>query len=238
MADWKHRLRESINRFGIDLLPLSRSPVAAYRGLQNQGILTVLDVGANEGQFARRIRRLLPDARVIAFEPLPRPFERLNRWAARQRGRAVARRLALGTDDRELVMHHHIDHDPSSSVLPTTPLNAALYPKMRNQEIVKVRQTTLDRALATEAEGPELEILLKMDVQGYEDRVLQGAPETIAKVKACLLEVGTLPLYESQASFEGLVAQLAKSGLRFAGVVDQVHDGRGKAIYVDALFLR
>lgn len=238
IRDWKHRVREALNRAGVDILPLTRSPVMALRGLRRYGIRTVIDIGANEGQFARRARRLFPKARVVCFEPLRKPFARLEAWSRRSKGSVVAHRIALGDREGEVLMHRHLDHDPSSSMLRTTNLAVDLFPRLERQAAATVGQTTLDAAVRVIVPKIEPEILVKMDVQGYEDRVIRGGRATLGRARACLLEVGLVPLYEEQASFHDLVRTLSELRLLYAGTAHQVHDRQGRAIYGDVLFVR
>src|SRR2546421_123255 len=50
-----------------------------YGWLKKSNIQTVVDIGANEGQFARLAAELFPAARILSFEPLPDVYERLVR---------------------------------------------------------------------------------------------------------------------------------------------------------------
>jgi FkbM family methyltransferase len=205
-------------------------------GLRGLPIRTVLDVGANTGQYARWVRRVHPAARVICFEPLPGPYEALSAWAASQGGAVTAVNVAVGETAGEVEMFHHVDHDQSSSLLATADLRHA--PQARRQERITVRRVTLDDAVAALPHPLEPDVLVKADVQGYEDRVIRGAPRTLEAARACVLEVCVEPFYDGQARFEDLIALLAGHGLRYAGNVSQSYDGGGRVLWFDALFLR
>lgn len=75
-----------------------------------------------------------------------------------------------------------------------------------------------------------------MDVQGYEDRVIKGGNETFNKAKACILEICLDRLYESQATFNELVALLSNFGFRYAGNLNQTYADDGHVIFIDAAF--
>ena len=82
------------------------------------------------------------------------------------------------------------------------------------------------------------EILIKLDVQGYEDRVIKGGEETFKKAKACIVEVNLYKLYEGQTNFKEIVELLYNSGFRYAGNLDQAFDNDGRVIYIDAVFIK
>ena len=135
-------------------------------------------------------------------------------------------------------MHYHTEHSPSSSLLATTAEEESLFPQTRAQAEVAVRVTTLDAALAEAIPSMKREILLKLDVQGYEDRVLRGAARILPRVHACLLEVCVDPLYVEQATFKDVVTLLAGFDLTYAGNLDQTLGQDGRVMWLDALFLR
>lgn len=234
----KHRIRHGLNALGIDLIPLRVSPISVYHSLKGKGIKTVIDVGANEGQFAKRITRHLEGVRILSFEPLPGPYRQLHGWTKSEDVPVEAYQLALGDEQGTQVLQHHVDHHPSSSFLENTDLNESIFPHTTETKPVKVDIERLDEFVDENDLELQPEILVKMDVQGFEDRVIRGAEETLEQSKACLLEVGLRPLYEDQATFKDLVTLLADRGLRYAGTVHQVHDDTGDAVYADLLFLR
>lgn len=223
---------------GLDVIRRRGESGAALAGLRRLAIRSVIDCGANEGQFARDISRVFPQVALYCFEPLPQPFAALSAWAESQRGRATCFQAALGERDEEVSMHLHTEHSTSSSLLATTTMEESLFPETRAQAEIAVRVTTLDAALAAAIPSMKHEILLKLDVQGYEDRVLRGATRILPSVRACLLEVCVDPLYVEQAAFKDIVAILAQFDLTYAGNADQVFGEDGRIMWLDALFLR
>lgn len=134
-------------------------------------------------------------------------------------------------------MHHHHGHTPSSSLLSTAHCHQ-LYPQTSSESISKVRLTTLDKALQSYLPNMLSNILLKLDVQGFEDRVLRGSKNVLDVCSACVLEVSIDPLYEGQADFFELARSIKESGFRYGGNLDQVYGEDGRVIYLDAVFLR
>ena len=135
-------------------------------------------------------------------------------------------------------MHRHEGHSASSSLLTSTAPCHQLYPQTSTESLTTVRLTKLDHALARHMQNMPHDILLKLDVQGFEDRVLRGAKEVLAVCTACVLEVSLDPLYEGQADFFELARLMRDSDFKYAGNLEQVYGGDGRVVYLDAVFLR
>lgn len=234
----KNSIRRFANIFGIDIVRLYQMPQQTMLGLRSRNIESVIDCGANEGQFARGISGVFPKSKIYCFEPLEGPYEKLAAWAQTQNGRVQCFNVALGDHEGEVEMHRHDGHTPSSSLLPSTAHLRKLYPQTSTESLTKVRLTTLDKALEGHLDRMPSDILLKLDVQGFEARVLRGAIEVLKKSSACVLEVSLDLLYEGQADFFELSYQLKEAGYRYAGNLDQVYGEDGRVVYLDAVFLR
>lgn len=231
-------VRKVCRTLGFDVVRLKNIPGPTLAGLARQPFRTVVDCGANEGQFANMAAALFPGAKLFCFEPLEGPFGRLSNWAATQHGRVQCFQAALGDKVGVSTMKHHVAHSPSSSLLDTTEHKETLFPQTREQAALNVPVTTLDIALADAMTTFDSRILLKLDVQGYEDRVLRGGAQLLRRVDACVLEVGVDSLYTNQARFKDLVDALDAAGLQYAGNVDQIYADDGHVMWLDALFLR
>jgi FkbM family methyltransferase len=181
---------------------------------------------------------LFPDAKIFCFEPLPDPFRQLNTWAMSQRGNVKAFNLALGDSEGDIEIYCHVDHPPSSSLLMTTESITTVYPFVRRQVPVPVRLATLDKLLADSPEFLSPEIIIKLDVQGYEDRVARGGVDTFRKARACILEINMDNLYCGQADFRNLVNQLYELGFRYGGNLEQSYAGDGHVVYVNTVFVK
>ena len=234
----KRLVKSVFNQAGFDVVRRESSPSLTLLGLRSRPIQTVIDVGANTGQFAKNISGFFPNAKLYCFEPLPRPFDALSAWAKTQDGRVVPSKVAIGDNEGEAEMFLHEDHTPSSSLLATTKLNEQYYPFTTGQQRILVRQTTLDAALDELQAELSSEILIKLDVQGYEDRVIAGGSETFATATSCILEVCLDSLYEGQAGFLRLLTMLDSLNYRYVGNLDQAYGEDGHCIFLNAVFLR
>ncbi len=238
MLTIKQQIRKRVNVFGFDILRWHDSPEQTLLGLHSKNINTVIDVGANVGQFARMISGFFPQAKLYCFEPLEGPFQKLSAWAHTENGRVRCFQLALGDRIGEAEMHFHEQHTPSSSLLASTDTVHRLYPQTQAEHLTKIRLSTLDHEFENDLDRMQREILLKLDVQGFEYRVLRGGVHVLSKCYAVLLEVCLIPLYEGQADFKELVMLLTQHGLHYAGNLDQVYGEDGRVIYFDVLFIR
>ncbi|MFZ2629827.1 MAG: FkbM family methyltransferase [Rugosibacter sp.] len=234
----KNIVRRGVNRLGFDVVRLKRSPQRTLLGLSRLNIGTIIDVGANQGQFARMISGSFPRAELYCFEPLEEPFRQLSAWAQAQNSRVHCFQLALGEQEGEMEMHLHEQHTPSSSLLASTDTCHRLYPQTQAERMTRIRVSTLDQALEDALDHMPREILLKLDVQGFEDHVLRGAGRMLTLCKAVVLEVCLDPLYEGQADFHGLAQLLHAAGFRYAGNLDQIYGEDGRVVFLDAVFVR
>jgi FkbM family methyltransferase len=198
-------------------------------------VRTVLDIGANTGQFAHIARQLFPTSQIYSFEPLEDCFREMQlafggdpRWRGYQ--------CALGTEEGEILFHRSTS-SPSSSVLAMADLHKDAFPQSAGGRAETVQIRRLDDVLADVKLAPD--ILLKLDVQGFEDRVLDGAPRVLAKSQMVITEVSFGSLYHGQASFDDIYGRLRHAGFTFHGTYTQLlHPSDGRVLQADAIFLR
>lgn len=231
-------MKRTLNSIGFDIVRMPRSPRHSLLGLRHLPVRSIIDVGANRGQFARRISAIFPEAHIYCFEPLPEPFEELKQWADCQQGKVTVFNMGLGDGEGTVRMFYHLNHSPSSSLLRSTNICEMHYPFTKKQIPVSVTLAPLDKLLEVPYISLLPDIVIKLDVQGYEDRVIRGGIETFRKAKACVLEVCLDPLYEEQATFKNIFILLDELGYRYAGNLDQVYAADGHVIYLDAVFMK
>jgi FkbM family methyltransferase len=205
--------------------------------LAKQGILptSVLDVGANVGQFAVAAAKLFPNVQVHSFEPVPDCFKKLRRNVSGL-GNVKVYPLALGASEGE-VMFHINSHSQSSSALPLARAHRHAFPGERETQIIKAKVSTLDQVFADTTLHPP--VLLKLDVQGYEARTLRGGTRTLERVDYVVLETSFKPMYEGEVLFMDIVRMMEQQGLRFERPVGWLSaPSSGEILQMDALFVR
>lgn len=233
----KQKVHDALWRRGYQITRVSTYRTGVMAEIARLPIRSVLDIGAADGDTAGQFLHEFPDAHVYAFEPLPTPYAALARMAAAHPSRLSAYNLALGTEEGEVEMSEHVGHSASSSLLSTTSLSSERYPKTATQRRATVRLTTLDAWAASLPTPPAAETLVKMDCQGYEDRVVRGGAETLRRARACLIEVMFKPLYEGQATFRDLFGLMDGLGFRYHGNLEQGVGADG-LVQADVLFVR
>ena len=238
IGSMKRLIKWIFNSMGYDIVRVEKSPRISLLGLRNIPIRTVIDVGANEGQFARMIEKVFQEAKIYSFEPLPEAYKELEKWSKIKDGKVEAFNLALGDSNGEVEMFYHTEHSPSSSILKTTEVCEKYYPFTKNQQTIKVKMTTLDKAIDELDISLIPEVLIKLDVQGYENRVIKGGRETFKMAKACILEVCLDKLYEDQAEFKEITELLYDMGFKYAGNLNQTYAYDGHVIFIDAVFVK
>lgn len=195
---------------------------------------TVLDVGANNGDFAAFLYRLFRPERLLLFEPQAALAEGLRRRFAGRPGVTVFE-VALGRDPGPATFYHNA-HGPSSSLLPVSARGAELFPQAARAEPGPVAVARLDDVV--DAAALPGDACVKMDVQGAEDLVLDGGRRVFARARCVYVEVSFVPAYRGQPLFEEVHARLAGLGYRLAGVKNQEQAGSGQPLFAHAFYLR
>lgn len=196
---------------------------------------TIVDVGANIGQFSIAAGRRFPRAAVHSYEPLPEAYAKLTA-ATGKMPNVTARQIALG-DTTGSVAFHVNTHAHSSSALRLEDTHKRAFPFAREASEITVSVSTLDE----EYRDHRLRhpILLKLDVQGYEARVLRGGARFLADVDYVLIELSLTPLYQGEENFLGLLTQLSDSGFDFHQPIDLLRDPRsGRVLQMDGFFVK
>lgn len=205
------------------------------RVLRNLGqVLTVVDIGANRGQFALVARQCFADARIVSFEPLAGPAALYRAvFAGDDRARLVE--AAIGSASGEATIHVSA-RDDSSSLLPIAARQNALFPGTAEAGTSIIQVTRLSDALPVgEIAAPAL---LKLDVQGFELQALAGCEDMLDRFDCVYAECSFMELYAGQSLADAVIAWLRERGLRLAGVYNMAYDSHGVAVQADFLFRR
>ncbi|MEX0678065.1 MAG: FkbM family methyltransferase [Pirellulales bacterium] len=199
----------------LGLKPLLDRVQARQRliGICDRPIRTVFDIGANVGKMAKLFRRRFPDAQIYCVEPLPACHARLEAWAGRQGGTAKLFKCAVGARPGEATIWWNTGHWGGSSLVNPIGVGpgAAATSPLRPLE---VRLETLDR-LASQV-PVESEILVKIDVEGFELEVIRGGAETLGRASAVIVEVALLDS-ASRPEFLSVASALAELGYAYRG---------------------
>lgn len=233
-------VRLLLNKAGLDLRRYRPERSASGRlatMLAHHGVDLVFDVGANTGQFARSLRRAGYPGRIVSFEPLSLAHHKLVKSSMRDPSWTIAPRMAIGDHEGEMEIHIS-GNSVSSSLLEMLDIHSVAAPESSyvNQESVTV--TRLDRIAPAYTFSGSVPFI-KIDTQGYEDRVLNGAIEFLKTSKGLQLELSIVPLYESQKLFDSLISRLRGLGFSIWAIWPGFCDpNSGRMLQVDVTFFR
>ena len=231
-------IRSALNPIGYDIVKFRTSwpPHIVLDHLKMNNIQTVLDVGANAGQYSQGLRKAGYKGRIISFEPASMSYQDLKKRAMRDKCWQTFK-FALG--EANGVSSIHISrHSPSSSILPMTSLHLDASPgsEYLSEETIEVK--TLDSiydSLGLRGEN----VFLKIDTQGYEKKVLDGALECLSLIKGIQLELSANELYEGEEIYYSICRFVEEQNFRLVRIIPGfAHKGTHEMLQFDALFFR
>lgn len=231
LREWLRGRGYDLHRYALELDPVERR----RRMLLAARIDLVLDVGANEGQYALELRKLGYTGRIVSFEPIAEVGRRLRANLAGDAG-WDCRGMALGAEDGTARIQVGAESATSSLLEPSEYLmeRAAHARSVRSED---VRVARLDGVF--EPGWRERRIWLKLDTQGFEMQVLRGATETLPKVQILQLELSLRPLYVGEPGFLEVAGWLSERGLELVGLEPGfVEASTGRLLQSDVLFAR
>jgi FkbM family methyltransferase len=185
----------------------------------------ILDIGANRGQSIDRFSKIFKNPKIHAFEPLTSEFKYLKKIYSNQKN-IILNNSAAGDKEEIKKINVTAKSDTSSfnNIMPGTKWlkirseqnNTAQNNYVINQEDVKIIK--LDDYVS-QSHIDEIDIV-KIDTQGYEEKILEGLVETIKKnkIKVIITEIIFDNNYSKYLSFYQLEKHLIPNGFRLVGV--------------------
>jgi FkbM family methyltransferase len=187
---------------------------------------TIFDVGANIGQSAKTYRRLYPLAEIWSFEPFPATYKTLRRSLSDDRFHPIALALSDRVSKTEL------------NVGAESITNSLLRRQTDTGRTVEIQMDTIDHFCCEQ--GISNIDILKVDVEGAEDRVFRGAREMFSRgaIRSVFVEVYFRPVYERMPLFWDLDAHLNEFGFGLCGLYSLNSARDGFLSFGNALYLR
>lgn len=202
--------------------------------LHSLKINKIIDVGANEGQAAKRFRKLLPDAKIISFEPLSNVYELLLKNFSKDEN-FKAYNFALG-DTIETAEIFLNEYSPSSSLLKMAEEHKKHFSHAQKETKEKIKIKTIDSLndLIDEQDN----ILLKLDVQGFEKNVIEGGIKSLNKIQIIIAELSLKTLYHGEPLFDDVYQLLKSNNFKYIGSFDQLRAPiDNEILQQDAIFI-
>jgi FkbM family methyltransferase len=192
LTQLKSAIRRRVTRhYGVPEIPLALERLRS----NNFTPAHIFDVGAYSGEFAKLCRQVWPGAKLTCFEVLPSHVEELKAWSQAD-GNAEIVDCLLGAEARSAVAFHEME--TASSVLEEHIPQAA---PVRSYPMRTIDDVVVDLQMQSPT-------FLKLDVQGYEFEVLNGAEKTLPKVAAILAEVNLLDIHKGVHLLDELIVFL------------------------------
>lgn len=206
--------------------------------LKHHNIETILDVGANKGQYATTIWNSGFKGRIISFEPQTDCHEQLLAQSRNVVGWDIYSRCALGRSEASLELNIS-KNSVSSSFFPLIGDDDYLNATATYIDTEKVEVFALDDIWDSFKARYRPGFLLKLDTQGFEGEVISGANNALRDIDIVQLEAGIEPIYEGEKEWMFFIQALANMGFKVIamqkGYVDPI-SGHGKQ--VDLIFAR
>lgn len=200
--------------------------------LANYPIKTLIDVGANVGQFSLAAKVSNAFLAIHAFEPLPQPAKSFKALFCDD-PQVELHEVALGehSANTEMNVSNRVD---SSSLLEISDAQLDAFPG--THAVGKQTVTVLPLAEVLAVESLTKPIMLKIDVQGFEDQVLKGCSNELAEMSYVYVEASFKELYTSQVLVTDILSMLFTYGFTLEGIYNSTQDHEGIPIQADFLF--
>lgn len=235
----KALIKRAIRRLGYDIQRYETSfseAIVLGNFFSYHNVDLILDVGANVGQFVKLVRNAGYKGKIISFEPLAAAHVKLTTIALRDPQLAVWPRMAIGNQNGEIQINV-AGNSQSSSVLPMLKSHLDAAPDSRYVATERVKVSRLDSCISSELAGSTFPYL-KIDTQGYELPVIEGAAGILTQIKAIQLELSLIPLFEGQALLLEMLGIMKRLGFDLYAIIPGFIDKRsGRMLQCDGIFI-
>jgi FkbM family methyltransferase len=235
----KQTIKVLLHRLGIDARRYEISDHARIKKLLDyHHIDLVLDVGANTGQYYKSLRDLGYSGRVVSFEPLSDAYSQLTKISMKHQSWEIAPQMAIGNQEGEISINI-AGNSQSSSLLAMLDNHVSAFPESAYVGTETVKITRLDCIAPKYIHDNSKTTLLKLDVQGYEQQVLEGAKGILPQIKGIQLEMSLIPLYQGELLFREMLDYMKDLGY-FLDWIKPVclNPNTGQMMQVDGLFFK
>lgn len=237
---FKKIFNKLLSIFNLKLVKIIDQFNNSYRltlSLREKNINYILDVGANEGQFVKELRFYGYKNKVLSFEPLLEAHKKLIEISKNDNDWQIFRPLALGNKNTKNIINIS-KNSVSSSILNISEEHIANAPESRFISKQSIEEIKLDD-IFNELKIENKNLFLKIDTQGYEFQVLEGAQKNLHLFKGILVEVSLTELYEGQKPWLEIINLIQSHGFKLWSV-DRgfTNKKNGKTLQMDLCFFK
>ena len=228
-----HRVGFELRRFSVE-----QSENARFISmLRTHNVNLIFDVGANAGQFGVLLRKIGFDGKIISFEPLSDAREILLNISKNDPLWQIALQTAIGEENGEIEIQI-AGNSHSSSVLDMLDTHVRAAPDSKYIGKEKVALRTLD-SIALDYMDSNSIAFIKIDTQGYETQVMNGAKKLMSQIVGLQVEISLVPLYKGQCLFDEMLKKLKNDGFELWSISTVFSDpNTAQLLQVDATFFR
>lgn len=236
----KRIIKNIARKIGVEItryLPSTSEASQLNKLLLIAKIDIVFDIGANRGQFAKIIRRAGYKGKIISFEPISAARNKLIDFVKNDSNWVIHDRCAIGDFDGDIVINIS-RNSVSSSILPMKDLHSDA---AENSIYISREQTPIFKldSLAERYLNSDSNLFLKIDTQGYEWQVFDGAYQTLKRTRGIICELSLVDLYEGQRLWREIIDRLEAQGFMLWAIQKGFTDPRtGQTLQIDGIFLR
>lgn len=230
------KLNRLINKAGFDIRRFpTRDQRLLLKYLKDNHVNDCFDVGANIGQYAKLFRSAGFRGQIFSFEPQQNAFQKLKKYAAHDNMWKVFN-AGLGNTDEMLELNVSIN-SVSSSLLDMDDALKKAAPESGfiSTELIQVnRLDTIIKEIAGDRR-----IFLKIDAQGFESKILEGAEGCFNNIFALQLELSCVELYKGEKLFDEMKVFVESKGFYLSSLESGFSDpDTGQLLQAEAIFLR
>ena len=234
----KKTIKKLFKNFNYQITQISvtsNSNLQLVKSLENFNIDLLFDIGANTGQFAEEILNYGYTNKIVSFEPLTSAHAKLLKNASNFPNWFVYERCAIGDIDGTTCINIS-ENSVSSSILEMTQnhLDASINSIYIGKEDVNIFK--IDTIVKNYNFN---NLFLKIDAQGFENHIINGALNSINKIKGILCETSLVELYKGQLLWKEMIIKFENLGFKLWAIQQGYSDPRnGQSLQLDLIFYR
>lgn len=232
-----------INKFGYEIIPVWRLSdiqleLLLKKIIYHYRITSVIDVGANTGQYRDLIRKRVGFSGTInSFEPLPHLADNLYQLCKNDEKWHI-HNVALGNENTVLPINIMASEVFSSFRTPESK-QKNFFPGNTVVQTKNVKVSRLDDWQSNlKGITDNDQILLKIDTQGFDLEVILGAPEFLSRVNVLQFELAIKPIYRDVPHYSEIINVAQKHGFEISGFFPISHDDQLRAIELDCIMVK
>jgi FkbM family methyltransferase len=234
--EFKLKMAGTLIKMGIPVLKyLKPDLLRRVKIMQHHGIDLLFDVGANAGQYGELTRTVNFRGKIISFEPLNDAFQKLNQASSKDQQWEI-NNYALGDVAGKSTINI-AGNSYSSSILKMEEQHVETLPESKYIGTQEIEIKTLNDVFNSYYKAGN-KVMLKIDTQGYEKQVIEGASDVLDKITLIQLEMSLVALYESELLLTEMIQFLDQKGFTLIALENGFSDKKtGQLFQVDGIFL-